>query len=484
VVRARSTVVAAAGVATISAIGLSTSSARAGGLFLSERNARAGARAGAFVAGADDGAAFTYNPAGLVEAGTSIFLDATYVRGSLDYTRKAPLLARDPNTGAIVRGYEQTFATAHGKTPFVPIPTIVATFGITRDLVVAVGAYAPLGQLYTFPDTVKGKPAPQRYTVASLDGSALIVTGLSAAYRPIKQIQIGMGFNVMFGTVMTEATLGTCVPDRFVCAPEQPEFDARSKLTAGGILAPSANFGIQILPTDSVRFGASFDLPRNLKSDGKIQTRLPSSPLFDNAKQVGDQIGVSMKLPWVARVGVEVRPGKQTRIELAATYEAWSAHDRIEAKPKNIELQDIALFPPAYRLGDINIERKYQDSYSVKVGGEQRIPIGSMALDARLGVGYEKSAVPNAYVSALSMDANKAILALGAGFHPTKNLRIDASAVMYVSSAVDVSVDDAKLYRVAAVRANAPDSPDTPINAGKYVASTQAYSLGVRYAFQ
>jgi long-chain fatty acid transport protein len=453
-------------------------------LFLSERNARAGARAGAFVAGADDGAAFTYNPAGLVEAGTSIFLDATYVRGSLDYTRKAPLLARDPNTGAIVRGYEQTFATAHGKTPFVPIPTIVATFGITRDLVVAVGAYAPLGQLYTFPDTVKGKPAPQRYTVASLDGSALIVTGLSAAYRPIKQIQIGMGFNVMFGTVMTEATLGTCVPDRFVCAPEQPEFDARSKLTAGGILAPSANFGIQILPTDSVRFGASFDLPRNLKSDGKIQTRLPSSPLFDNAKQVGDQIGVSMKLPWVARVGVEVRPGKQTRIELAATYEAWSAHDRIEAKPKNIELQDIALFPPAYRLGDINIERKYQDSYSVKVGGEQRIPIGSMALDARLGVGYEKSAVPNAYVSALSMDANKAILALGAGFHPTKNLRIDASAVMYVSSAVDVSVDDAKLYRVAAVRANAPDSPDTPINAGKYVASTQAYSLGVRYAFQ
>jgi long-subunit fatty acid transport protein len=107
-----------------------------------------------------------------------------------------------------------------------------------------------------------------------------------------------------------------------------------------------------------------------------------------------------------------------------------------------------------------------------------------MAIDARLGVGYEKSAVPNAYVSALSMDTNKAIIGLGAGFHATKHLRIDASAVMYLSSAVNVSVDDARLFRVAAVRANASETPDTPINAGKYVASTQAYSLGVRYAFQ
>lgn len=470
--------------AAISTGVLTTSSARAGGIFLSERNARAGARAGAFVAGADDGAAFTYNPAGLVEAGTSIFIDATYVRGNLDYTRKAPLLARDPNTGEIVKGYEQTFATARGKTPLVPIPTIVASFGITRDLTVAVGAYAPLGQLYTFPDTVKGQPAPQRYTVATLDGSALIITGISAAYRPIKQLQLGMGFNVMFGTVMTEATLGTCVPDRFVCAPEQPEFDARSKLTAGGIVAPSANFGVQVIPTDTIRFGASFDLPRNVKSDGKIQTRLPSSPLFDNAKQVGDEISVSMKLPWVARVGVEVRPGKQTRIELAANYEAWSAHDRIEGKPKGIELHDIALFPPTYRLGDITIDRKFQDSFSVKLGGEQRIPVGSMAIDARLGVGYEKSAVPAAYVSALSMDTNKAMIGLGAGFHATKRLRIDAGAVIYLASTVNVPVDEAALYRVAAVRANASDNPDIPINAGKYVLSMQTYSLGMRYAFQ
>ena len=69
---------------------------------------------------------------------------------------------------------------------------------------------------------------------------------------------------------------------------------------------------------------------------------------------------------------------KTTRIELAATYEAWSQHDRISAKPQNLELRDVALFPPVYKLGDIDIERRFQNSYSVKLGGEQNIPLGGV----------------------------------------------------------------------------------------------------------
>jgi long-chain fatty acid transport protein len=457
--------------------------AHAGGLFVSERGSRPGARAGAFVAGADDGFSVIYNPAGLIDAGSSVLLDASYVRGTLDYTRKATLIARDPNTGDEVRTYDQTFPTARGTTPFVPIPVLVGSFAITKDIVVALGAYAPLGTLYHFPDTVKGQPAPQRYSVANFDGSALIVTGVWLAYRPIKQLQIGLGPTMMFGKFVNEATFGSCVPDRFICAPEQPEFDTRARLTAGGLAAPSANFGVQVLPVDSIRIGASFDLPRVLKSEGTLDSRLPSSPLFQDATLVGNKVDLRMKLPWVARIGVEVRPGKQTRIELAATYEAWSQHDRIEAHPQNLELRNVALFPPVYRLGDINIERKFQNSYSVKLGGEQTIPLGSMALDARLGVGFEKSAVPTNYVSALSMDANKVILGLGAGFHASKHLRIDASAVLHLQSVVTVPVDSAALYRINPVRANVPPDSDVPVNGGKYVASTQVFSLGARYAF-
>lgn len=463
---------------------LVASRGEAGGLFIAERGTRAGARAGAFVAGADDGAAAIYNPAGLVEAGTAVLFDVTYVRGTLDYTRRAPIVARDPNTGEIVRGYEQTFPTVQGKTPFVPIPTLVGSFAITRDIVVAVGAYAPLGSLYAFPDTVKGKPAPQRYSIANFEGSALLVAGLWVAFRPVKQLQIGLGPTMMFGKFVNEATFGTCVPDRFLCAPEQPEFDTRSRLSAGGLAAPSANFGVQILPIDALRFGASFDLPRVLKSQGTIESRLPSSPLFDNATLVGDRVDVRFVLPWVARIGAEIRPGKSTRVELAFAYEAWSSHDKIEGKPQNIELRNVALFPPAYRLGNINIDRKFQDSWSVKVGGEQNIPLGSMSLDARVGVGYEKSAVPKSYVSALSMDANKVLVGLGAGLNVTTRLRFDASALVVLASEVNVPVGEAKLYRINPVRANAPVDGDIPVNGGKYVASTQTFSLGMRYAFQ
>lgn len=457
--------------------------AAAGGLFVSERGSRPGGRAGAFIAGADDGYSVIYNPAGLVDAGTSVMLDLSYVHGTLDYTRKAPLLARDPNTGEIVRQYDQTFPTVRGKAPFVPIPALVGSFAIRKDLVVALGAYAPLGTLYKFPDTVKGQPAPQRYSVANFDGSALIVAGLWLAYRPIKQVQIGAGPTVMFGSFVNEATFGSCVPDRFICAPEQPEFDTRAKLTAGGLVAPSANFGIQIMPIEEVRIGASFDLSRTLKSEGTLETRLPSSPLFKDASLVGDKVDLKMKLPWVARVGVEVRPMKATRIELAATYEAWSQHDRIEAKPKNLELRNVALFPPVYKLGDIDIERRFQNSYSVKLGGEQHIPLGGVAVDARVGVGYEKSAVPNGYVSALSMDANKFIIGLGAGLHATKHLRIDASAMIHLHSVVEVGVDEAKIHKINPVRANPAPDGDAAVNGGKYVASTQVFSLGARYAF-
>lgn len=457
--------------------------AHAGGLFRSERGSRPGARAGAFVAGADDGYSMIYNPAGFVEAGTSVMLDLSYVRGTLDYTRKATVVARDPNTGDPVQSYDQTFPTAQGKTTFIPIPALAGSFAITKDLVVGLGAHAPLGSLYKFPDTVKGQPSPARYSSANLDGSALVVAGLYVAWRPIPQVRIGAGPNVMFGDIKAENVLGTCVPDRFLCAPEQPEFDTRTRVVAGGIFAPSANFGIQIVPAEIVRFGVSFDLGRTIQSDAQIQNRLPSSPLFKDATFVGDRIEVKMKLPWIARAGVEVRPGKQTRVELAATYEAWSQHDQISAKPKGLEINNIALFPPVYRLGALNIERRFQNTFSVKVGGEQFIPVGTMKIAARLGVGYESSAVPVAYVSPLSFDAAKLIIGLGAGLHVNDHFRVDAGVMAHVTSTVNVSPDEAKLYRVNAVRANPAEDGDTPINGGKYVASAQVYSLGANYAF-
>ena len=64
---------------------MTPSKADAGGLYFTDRGVRAMGRAGAFVAGADDLSAAWYNPAGLVEAGTSVMLDLSYLHHSVTY---------------------------------------------------------------------------------------------------------------------------------------------------------------------------------------------------------------------------------------------------------------------------------------------------------------------------------------------------------------------------------------------------------------
>src|SRR5689334_10207926 len=62
--------------------------AHAGGLFIPDSGAQPQARAGAFVAKADDATALAHNPAGLaLLPGTQLYLDANFVRMSLSYTR-------------------------------------------------------------------------------------------------------------------------------------------------------------------------------------------------------------------------------------------------------------------------------------------------------------------------------------------------------------------------------------------------------------
>ncbi len=119
-----------------------TSTASAGGFYLVDRGVRPLGRGGAFVAGADDGHAIWYNPAGLTEAGNGLLLDASLVLFSNTYTRSA----RPDGAMAPV-----TFAPSEGSGAPLPIPTLVFThdFGV-RNFRFAAGAYAPYAALPTY----------------------------------------------------------------------------------------------------------------------------------------------------------------------------------------------------------------------------------------------------------------------------------------------------------------------------------------------
>jgi len=462
---------------------LNVAPASAAGLYFTDRGVRPMGRAGAFVAGADDLGAIYYNPAGLVDAGSQFLLDASWLRFTGTFQRQVRVQGSDPNSGEPVGGsFVQTYEAVKGTSPVLPIPTLAGSYAIRPDLVLAAGIYAPYSAITSYPEKLpNGQPSPQRYSLLTLDGSALAIGGIWLAYRPIKQLQIGAGPTVLAGTFQSEVYFSACVPDRFLCAPEQPDYDTKGRLKVQNILAPSATFGAMVTPIDQLRLGASFQLGYSVDADSKLQTRLPSAAVFDKAYIEGDEAGVRFKLPWVARVGVEVRPAPTTRIEATFVFEKWSVHDQISVAPKNVSLRDVALFPPEYRVGSLTLDRKFQDAWSARLGGEQTIKFAKYRVDLRAGLAYEKSAVPPAYLSVLTLDMNKVVVGLGGGLHIGR-WRFDGTVALLFPANVQVSPEEARLYKVNPVRANKP-AEDIPINAGKYEVSALLLGIGLRYQF-
>lgn len=472
-----------AGLALAAAVVMTPSTARAAGLYFQDRGVRPLARGGAFVAGADDLGAIYYNPAGIVFAPNQLLLDASWLRFSSSFERTANVTPRDPNTGQPGPPHPVTLGKVEGSSPILPLPTLAGSYALSDKLVLTAGVYAPYAAITSYPERVGGQPAPQRYSLLSLDGSALAIVGAFVAYKPSEHFAIGLGPTLLAGTFQSTIMFGACPPDRLACAAEQPEYDAKAQLSVGPIRALSATVGAVAIPADAVRIGASFQLPYTVDAAAKFKTQLPPAPIFDSAYVDGEDARVTFKLPWIARVGVEVRPTPRTRVEAAFVYEKWSMHDAITVTPDDTVLRNVAVFPPAYRVGAMRLERHFQDAYSLRLGGEQTVHLGRYGFDLRAGLAYEKSAVPPAYLSVLTVDMDKITAAVGGGLHVGERWRFDGLVAVVFPKTVTVSNGEAALYKVNPVRANRREGDEVPVNAGTYTARALVLGMGLTYRF-
>jgi long-chain fatty acid transport protein len=465
------------------AVLLVTSGAQAGGLYTADRGVRPLGRGGAFVAGADDLGAIWYNPAGLADAGTSILIDASWLNFSSEYTRSTNVTT----AGGTVQTID--FPQVKGSTPFLPIPTIAGSynFGKEKEFTAAVGVFAPYTAIASYPLTLDGNPAPSRYSLVSLEGSALVVAGGYFAYKPIEQFRIGGGVQALVGTFNSSVVFSASPSDRLISAPEDPQYDAFSQLKVGPIVAPSANFGMIGAPNEHIRIGASAQLPFWISAPAEINVRLPTAAPFDRARQEGNEAHVRFRLPPVLRGGVEYRTNisdeSRIRIELAYVREFWSLHDSIDIRSENIKLYDITGFPSPFGVAPISLPRNFQDSNSFRLGTEYSLKnlIRDYWLDLRAGVSYETSAVPAAWVSPLTYDANKIIGSAGGSVHVGEHWRMDAVASLVLLNGTTVAPQDAQVPRVNPVRGN--PTKTEPINGGDYSARALILGVGLNYKF-
>lgn len=456
-------------------------SASAGGLYFTDRGVRPMGRGGAFVAGADDLGAIYYNPAGIVHAKTQVLADMSFMLFHSEYTRTARVRQYDPNTGEPTgQAWDRTFPSSEGTAPIIPIPTLAVSYDFnTENLVLAAGVWSPYAAGARYENRVDGQPNPGRYMLLNLDGSALAVPGLWGAYGITPELSIGAGFEALIGNYRSQTVMSSCLPDRWLCAPESPDYDAYTQLDVGPIFAPSANFGVMIDPHPNVRIGASYQLPFRVDAPATVQVRIPSAAVFQDAYQQGEEARVKMDFPWIARFGVEGR-WPEFRGEIAFVYEAWKMHDKIVITPENIILRDVLTFPDEYRITPQTIYRNFKNTWSLRLGGETPVKLGSYQLDLRGGVMYEKGAIPSEYLSTLTIDLDKIVVGLGGSLHVTESWRLDWLLARTFTTAVEVSTDEAQFEMLSPVRANQPD-PEyrNYVNAGTYEANATVLGVGL-----
>jgi long-chain fatty acid transport protein len=475
----------------------STTDAFAGGLYFAERGVRAGGRGGAMVAGADDLSAVWFNPAGMHDAGTSILVDAAWLNYSSEFQRRTQVV----DATQTVRVYE--YPKVEGATPFLPIPTLA--FGVRfgpnvpqseedktadakpeKQFAAGMSVLAPMAPLPTYPTTVDGRPSPSRYSLISMNGSALLFVGAHIAWKPIPQLRIGASAQLLAGSFKSTLMLSANPADRLIGSPEDPQYDTLTELDAKPIVAPSGALGVIYEPLKMLRFGLSGQLPVWVNAPASNKVRLPTSPLFDRAKQEGDAVRVKFRLPAILRAGVEfrhkVREKDEIRAEFAYVREFWSLHDSIEIRPDGLALTGITGFPSPFSIPVIRLPRNFQDSNSFRLGGEYTLPVSAEnKLTIRVGVSYETSAVPKEYLSVLTIDANKVTPGLGASFHLGSHLRLDATYQRVIAFSTDVAPSEAAISRVNPVVGS--PAPSEAINGGRYSAGANVLGLGMNYAF-
>lgn len=430
--------------------------AAAGGMYLPTRGVRPTGRAGAFVAGADDASALWFNPAGLAHlAHWGVVADAGFVHQAVDYHRI--------DSGGNDAG------TVSNQAPGLPVPSLGYARRASSKVVVGGGLWAPYAGLAKF-----DSDGAQRYSSVDMSKSIIATVGLGVAVAVGDRLRLGATVQDHVVMLTSDIVLSGC-PGQTVCAPEDPEFDSLNRVEQHSYFQPSGSVGLQLDATDRVTVGAALQLPVAIRGQGTLSSRLPSSGFFNGAAVEGDRADVSMDLPAAIRAGVEVRPGRW-RVEAALDVELWSAHEEVLIEPKGVRIVN-APGVGTYQFGPIHIPRQYATTYAAQLGVEGR-PSAGTPLTVRAGYAYETAAAPDTYLSVLTVDGAKHLVAAGLGYR-VGGWDVDAVFSFATMGTRHVDPSVGKAPQVNPIRDTSAMPLDVYVNWGDYTSSWIVAGLGI-----
>lgn len=469
--------------ALLSVLGaLAPERAAAGGFYLADRGVRPLGRGGAFVAGADDPHALWYNPAGLAWSGDQLLIDASLSLFEVSFTR--------------IDGGGNALPTVTGHHAYAPIPTVAGSFSIDElpNFTFGLGLMAPNSVLLEWPQsiTVDGmeQPAPQRYSLLSLEGSFLSTAILAAAWRPIEELSVGLSTHFLFGNFDAQVALSAC--DGVICSfPEDPEYDGVAKISLPTFF-PFFVLGATV-DLDVVRIGASVATPFNVEGSARIQVRPPSAAAFSGAQVVnrspgcdwenpnapcrGDTRGdVQLEFPWVLRLGVEARPVAGLRLEAAVVYETWSVQDEARIRPRDVWIEGALGGGLEYQVGPLNVPRHMNDTVSLRLGGAYTV---DEVVTIRAGGYWENGAFADPYLTPLTLDSDKVVVGGGVAIHFSREFSLDLlGGYVWMASR---TVRDSAVPQPNPIRPPGNEAEVVYVGNGDYSMGAPFFGLGIRW---
>jgi long-subunit fatty acid transport protein len=425
----------------LAAVVLSTAVAQAGGPVLPIGGVRSLERAGALVAGAEDADSLWLNPGGLAalrgDGKRSLLFDAAYVYQTVDY---APVDA----AGAPLPGVSNL-------QPGHPVPQLAGALGIGERLVIAGGMFAPYDAVHRY-----AADGAQRFASLDTTGSQYFVITVGAAYAVSDQLRVGIALQNWVSRRFDQVVTSACT--EATCDPTDASLDMRLDLAQTDYLAPAGALGLQYSVSPRVAFGAVLQSPVRVSGTGDLTVHVPTAMQFSAATVTGTHAALAYTLPPSARIGLEVRPRTDLRIEAALGVELWSIPGATTITPDHVQLENVAGGP--HPLGEISIAHHGQTSFAPSIGVEWH------PKDMMFGAGYayETSATPAGDVSVASVDAAKHVIGLGGGYE-ADGWQIGAAVGIALLADVDVAPSDARVLQQTPLR-----EPRTtvPINAGRY----------------
>lgn len=310
---------------------------------LIDHSARATGRGGAFVATADDGGAFYYNPAGL-----------TKIEGNLV---QVDLLSAFRNTK-----YESPTGSGSEITQTILLPNMYMAFdpGIEKWKW-GVGAYMPFGSSTDWGDT-----GPLRYAATFTQLQTWVINP-AVSYQASDNVSLGFGYDMYTGSVISRKNISYGASFA----------DSKYELLSDDAYASGYNLGLLVKTTEKSRIGVSYRSRFSMMFKG--QATITNKP--GGAPPESTPAKAQYNFPDVFMIGTAYDVNEKLNVGFDFQWTNWSEFSGYQ----------LDFDPSTASLSDQWVEKNYHDSFLYKLGGEYKL---SDATCLRMGAAYSSEAMP------------------------------------------------------------------------------------------